>query len=397
MSASFPGPERDEATPRASDAGVAPRGYQAATPARQGPPGGLPRPSTTDHVADVALQTPGQDGPGQRTLESVSIVLVTKDDPRVIDCLDSVLEQEAPIPFTVTVVGEWSAPEIPSRLRERYGDDDRVAIETTTAPFMVAWNQAARGSAGDIIVRVDSDTIAQPGWLASLVAPILEGQVPWTAGYVHGPETFSSLTQRYFHHRTVAYLDRKKGRRLTCGAVPSWNVAYRRDALDDVGWFDETFVASEDWDLHRRLADAGYEGLLVEDALVRHDHPDRLRDLFAKERWYKAGQVQMARKHGLASTWGVFQIPIAYAGLATLAVAGLVQPWLAWAALAGALLLALKQMTSAAREGDPTWVARPLFRVFEGLGGMLGTATGLMRAGVSWVTGRFRKGTPELS
>lgn len=324
----------------------------------------------------------GDAGPPSEAARA-SVVLVTMDDPRVLDCLDSVLAQQTPFDYDVHLVGEWTEPEIPRRIEERFGDEPRLTVSTTTAPFMEAWNGAAQATDGEIVVRLDSDTVAEPGWLAALVAPLLDDdRVGWTAGKVLGPEEPSSPTQGYFHHRALGYFQRQAEDGAVIESAPGWNVAYRREGLEQVDWYDVSMISSEDWDLHKRLTEAGYPGRLVPDAVVRHDHPDRLRDLASKEFWYKTGQVHMAHKHGLADTWTVFQIPVAYGGLIVLGLGG----FFAWqlAALAGIawVLLAVKQMIGGLRGGDAVWWGRPIYRVFEGVGGLAGLLRGLIKHGI---------------
>lgn len=312
-----------------------------------------------------------------------SIVIVTKDDPRVLDCLDSALAQQTSFPFDVHLVGEWTDEAIPSALRDRFGGDEQLTVSTTTAPFMEAWNAAANESEGEIVVRMDSDTKAETGWLESLVTPLLEDErLGWTAGKVLGPEKPASFTQRYVHERAVGFFERNAEEGLATDSAPGWNVAYRRRALEEVGWYDASLVASEDWDLHRRLTRAGHRGRLVPTAVLRHDHPDTLRELFAKEAWYKEGQLQMAHKHGWAVIWPALTIPLAYTGLAVLLLASLALPPLALAALAAWAALALRHWLSARQEGDAVWWARPFYRALEGTAAALGLARGLLDHGL---------------
>lgn len=316
-------------------------------------------------------------------MTTASIVVVTKDDPRVLDCLASGLAQDPPFAFELHLVGDWTNDELPDRIEERFGEDPRLTVSRSQAPFMEAWNKAAQATKGEIVVRMDSDTQAEPGWLAALVEPLIEDEgLGWTAGKVLGPKRPRSLTQRYYHERSVGFFERQleKGPEVT--SAPGWNVAYRREGLEAVDWYDESLVASEDWDLHERLTQAGYPGRLVAEAILRHDHPDTVRELFAKEAWYKAGQVQMAQKHGLSSTWHPFQVPLAYAGLATIAIAALAWPPLILAALVLWGLLVVRHWASAIQEGDAVWWSRPFFRLVEAAAGIVGTARGL--AGEGW-------------
>lgn len=310
-----------------------------------------------------------------------SIVIVTKNDPRVLDCLAAVFRQRSRFPFDVTVVDGASTDGSRQRVEQEYGrrSDFRFIVEP--GPFLRAWNQGARSSKGDVIVRLDSDTVADPDWLEALVAPMGgEAHLGWTSGLVLGPRKPQSLTQRYFHHRTVAFLGRSRG--AAREDLPGWNVCYRRAALERVGFFDEWLVSSEDWDLHKRLTRAGYGGQFCEGAVLRHDHPRRIGVLLRKEKWYKTGQYQMALKYGFREMWSAFVTPVAYLSIFGLLLAGLVVRPLLWIALAALGLLAIKQVASGARERDPTFWARPFFRFVEAVGAIWGLGAGVARFGM---------------
>jgi GT2 family glycosyltransferase len=77
---------------------------------------------------------------------------------------------------------------------------------------------------------------------------------------------------------------------------PTLNVAFRREAFDAVGGFDERFAYGSDVDFSWRLNDAGYRIRLVPDAVVQHDYGTWRRQL---RRSYAYGQARarLYRKH----------------------------------------------------------------------------------------------------
>jgi cellulose synthase/poly-beta-1,6-N-acetylglucosamine synthase-like glycosyltransferase len=313
----------------------------------------------------------------------VAVVIVTKNDPRLDDCLRSVYEQTPPFAFDVVVVDNDSAEAHRQRIRDVWGTRANFRLLHVPGNFSAAWNEGAFKSQAQIVARLDSDTTAHPGWLQRLVSPIHdEARIAWTAGPVVGPQPLRSLTQRYFHHRTLGYQQRLLGDTLPTDAVPSWNVAYRMDALRRVGGYDPWQRSSIDWDLHKRLGHAGFEGRFVPEAVVTHDHPHRLRDFYRKEAWYRTGQYQMMLKYGAREMAGALSLPAAYLVLAAIAAMGV---WVRVAlpvALLLLLLLFTKQWISAAQEDDPVWWARPMYRIVEAAAGIHGLLRGLLTFGV---------------
>src|ERR1019366_2080068 len=71
------------------------------------------------------------------------------------------------------------------------------------------------------------------------------------------------------HFRSTRYL-------RECG---SGNLAFRREAFNAVGGFDEAFTYGSDVDFSWRLTDAGYRLSSVPDAIIRHDWGTRRRQL----------------------------------------------------------------------------------------------------------------------
>ena len=66
------------------------------------------------------------------------------------------------------------------------------------------------------------------------------------------------------------------------------NVAFRRQALEEIGGFDPQCITGEDCDICARLSGAGWELYTRRDAIVSHRNPADLKALFRK--WYGYGR-----------------------------------------------------------------------------------------------------------
>lgn len=312
----------------------------------------------------------------------VSVVITVKDDPQVIACVEGVLGQTASFPFDVVIVDNGSSGETPRLLRDRFASDPRVKLLTSGGNLSEAWNVAARTTEAAILVRIDADAVPLAGWLEALVRPIMSGAADWTAGPVSGANPSASVVARYYHERTEAYSRRLARDPQLRDAVPSWNVAYRRFAIEAAGWYDPWQASSVDWDLHKRLGRTGSRGLFVAQARAIHHHPTTLREFARKEAWYRTGQYQMALKYGFREMASGFYLPLAYGLLLLLAVTSLVWAPLAWIALVFLVALLAKHWIEGVRESDPLWYYRALFRPIEGVAGLVGLVRGILRYGV---------------
>ena len=312
----------------------------------------------------------------------VSVVVTVKNDPRVIECAEQVLAQRTSFRFDLVVVDNGSTDETAPRLSIRFDGDRRVTLLSSGGNLSESWNHGAKAASGRVLVRIDADAIPLPGWLEALAAPLLLGEADWTAGPVGGVSPKSSLVARYYHERTEAYSRRLERDPELRDAVPSWNVAYRRDTLEAGGWYDPWQASSVDWDLHKRLKLTGSRGKFVSAARVIHHHPETFSEFAKKEAWYRTGQYQMALKYGVRVMSVAFLLPLGYGLLIVFAVFSFVWRPLAWLTLLLFLGLITKHWFEGIREGDPLWAYRALFRPIEGLAGLYGLLRGVARYGV---------------
>ncbi len=309
-------------------------------------------------------------------------MITVRNDPWVLDCIAAVLEQEVPFHFEVHVADNSSDDQTPELLRTAYGRHPRVHLSKTVGNLSQSWNAAAQATKATILVRVDADAIPVPGWLMALTRPLIERRSDWSAGPAGGAKSQASLVARYFEARTEAYSRRLASEPELRDAVPSWNVAYQRSALDLAGWYDPWQASSVDWDLHKRLRRAGLKGMFVPDARVLHRHPATIRELARREAWYRTGHYQMFLKYGLREMIPALVVPGAYALVILLALLGIAWPIFWWLGLILVVALSVKHMIEGLREQDPLWPLRAVFRPLEGVAGLFGFARGLFRYGI---------------
>ena len=96
-------------------------------------------------------------------------------------------------------------------------------------------NIGVRASVGDIVVFTDAGCQPEPEWLARLVAPLYEDEYV-AAGLVVGTSLYRGLYNRAQHTPAPRYI-KEHG---------TGNLAFRREAFDKVGGFDEKFSFGSD-------------------------------------------------------------------------------------------------------------------------------------------------------
>ena len=216
---------------------------------------------------------------GGRSAATVSVVIPTRDRAeRVGEAVASVLAQTRPAD-EVWVVDDGSTDGTPALLRERFGGAIEV-VETPPRGVSAARNEGLRRAGGDWIAFLDSDDLWQPTKLERQLAALADeaddrGQ-PYRA--CHCDEIWIRRGRRVNPRRR----HRKRGGWIFHHALPLCvispsAVVLQRSVLDEIGGFDESYPACEDYELWLRLTSRYPILYLDEPLVVKHGgHADQL-------------------------------------------------------------------------------------------------------------------------
>lgn len=214
-------------------------------------------------------------------------MIVSKDESGLTDTLDAIGD---PSPGYLDEIVVVDASE--KRLDHiRHDHPDVVWLDYRPQPrarmtIPHQRNLGVREAKGEIIVFTDSGCIPQENWLERLLLPILDEGEAVTCGPASSQGSTVYSGSRWWGGTTERY--------VTAGATI--NMAFRRDAFDAVGGFDETFGAGEDLDFSWRLVEHGYRLRWVPDAVVEHEWGDLRRQL-RRAFVYGVGWARLYRKH----------------------------------------------------------------------------------------------------
>ncbi len=230
----------------------------------------------------------------------VTVLITLLNDKRVGRTLDSLLLQTRR-PDAVLVADGGSTEENLAPARAFAAAHPWVRVEPHPGSVAGTRNSALAGLRGtDVVVFLDSDQVAPPGWLAALVAPIEAGRADFSGGPTRplgppsGPgEAYLNDFEAWFYPHVVAH-DLTK--------LPMGNSAWRLSVLREVGGFDPRLSwGGEDYDVNLRVAKAGHRGEYVPDAWVHHDQGGRndLRRLLRRKYRYNVGATLAYMKNGV--------------------------------------------------------------------------------------------------
>lgn len=206
----------------------------------------------------------------------ISILISTRNNEKTIEaCLQSVSTQAYPH-FEVVVVNDASSDrtlEIATRFADR---DERFHVYSLdeSRGISAARNFLLSMAKGEIIVFLDGDASCSEDWLEKLIRPFDDPKVGCTGGPDKVPPDHSLLLRciDYSMHSFIGSGSmRKSGNPLVRYLPAACNMAVRRDVLDRVGHFDETFrIRGEEKELANRIRKSGFRIVYVEEAWIWH-------------------------------------------------------------------------------------------------------------------------------
>jgi len=212
----------------------------------------------------------------------VSIVIPTlRADDDLLTCLDSIASQEdAPVNEVVVVL---NCPDTGSLDLKSHHPNARIVQNESNLGFAAACNIGATQSVGEILVLLNDDMVAQPGWLADLVKPISDGNSAAAGGRIlsgSGKEidfdgSSINLLGWGFQKGLGEKVRQDDNEFSTKNRIPfgcGGNFAIRTELFESLGGFDDEYFAYyEDVDLGWRLGLAGEGILFCRDAVVHHN------------------------------------------------------------------------------------------------------------------------------
>lgn len=228
-----------------------------------------PHPKRFDYFSERAIM---QDS----ALPLVSLIIPAYNSRQyVCDAVDSCLAQTYPN-GEVIVVDDGSSDGTPDLLRERYGDRIRL-IEQANRGAAGARNTGIREARGEFIQFCDSDdrllpNKVQAGWelfqqkpeivlvytFAKIVLPDDVTEVPLPDVELPSGDLYCTLLYDYGNF------------------VGTSTVMVRRQAVLDLGGFDESLRVAEDWDLWLRLAARWPFAAINESLMIYRKRPGSL-------------------------------------------------------------------------------------------------------------------------
>ncbi len=192
---------------------------------------------------------------------SVSVVVPMRNEGQhLARAVASILAQEYPVPFDVCLAVAPSSDDTEVVAAELSAASPRVSVVANPAGVTPAGlNAAIAASTGSIVVRVDGHSELSDGYIKRAVRTMCRtGAVNVGGRQVPQPETpFEEAVAA----ATTSWMGTGGATYRVGGAEGPVDTVYLgvfdRAAGDAVGWFDESLIRNQDYELNIRLRDAG--------------------------------------------------------------------------------------------------------------------------------------------
>jgi len=176
----------------------------------------------------------------------------------------------------------------------------KLLIEKREGPN-AARNTGIKHTNGEIIAFTDSDCAVPKNWVKKIVENFRESKIGCVGGDVKGlnNDFFSKYADNSIFPMIRTFEKRKELDSIGPleGCPVGCNMSFRREALKDVGGFDESIRYSfEEDEIIERICRTGYKLILDSQVLVWHKHRSNLRDVLKQSFKYGKGTGSLLKR-----------------------------------------------------------------------------------------------------
>jgi glycosyltransferase involved in cell wall biosynthesis len=222
----------------------------------------------------------------------VSVVVASYNGGRTLDeCLGSLGRLTYP-DYEVIVIDDGSTDNTP----EIVARHDVRCVRTANGGLSRARNLGIESSTGEIVAFIDSDAYADPDWLYYLVTALREHNASAVGGPNLAPpeDGFTAACVDFAPgNPTHVLLDDERAEH-----VPGCNMAFLKDALAEIGGFDNTHrAAGDDVDVCWKLLVRAETIAFSPGAVVWHHRRPTVRAYLRQQRGYGFAEAHLKRRY----------------------------------------------------------------------------------------------------
>ncbi|MBE1876364.1 glycosyltransferase family 2 protein [Myceligenerans pegani] len=294
--------------------------------------------SDASGVSGTVPEPPGTTPAEPGKLPGVSVFLTVRNEERdLAEAVGRILEQDYAGPFEVVLAVGPSTDRTAEIAEKLSAEEPRLTVVENPAGWTPAGlNAAIRAARHDLLVRVDGHSHIASDYVSRVVRVLLSSGAANVGGIMvpEGRTAFEkAVAVAMSSPLGIGSAPFHTGGR----AGPADSVylgAFRRDALEAVGLYDEAYLRAQDWELNYRLRQAGHAVWFDPALRVGYRPRGSWRQLatqfFRSGRW----RNHVMRQYPDTASLRYLAPPAAVCGIAAGVAAGVVGaltvPWLLW-------------------------------------------------------------------
>lgn len=226
----------------------------------------------------------------------VSIIIPVFNDARRLGrCLDMLQQQRYPKErFEVIVVDNGSTDDLAASVCER--DWVKVLSESRPSQY-AARNTGVAAARGEILAFIDSPCLADPGWIETGVASLIESPNKIAAGRIElFPRDKNAPTSiELYEMWALGFEQQTYVSKYRFGATG--NLFLHRKTFDAIGGFDEITKSCGDVEFGQRAHALGYEVVYVDELVVRRPARRTLKNIYTKTVRMIGGMYELKKRN----------------------------------------------------------------------------------------------------
>lgn len=217
----------------------------------------------------------------------ISVILPSYNSEKTIEPVLSALEKQTyKKPYEVILV-DSSTDNTPNIVKSKFPGIKFIHLSSKTDPG-TARNIGFKESRGELILFLDSDCIPQSDWVELMVSLHESNEYAAVGGAVlNGNDPGSKIAWAGYMAEFREFIPEHS--RKTVNHIPTCNISYKRNYLEQLGGFNPSYYPQEDLDFNFRLGQIGAKILFSPEIKVRHNHRTELSSFFRHQK--NVGQI----------------------------------------------------------------------------------------------------------
>ena len=247
----------------------------------------------------------------------ISVVVGIRNEERFIEeCIESLLSLDYPQDSYEIIIVDGMSTDKTRDLVQKY--PVRLLLNKRKN-VGAARNLGVENARGNLVAFTDGDCKVNPQWLKILVREMQNVQDNVVC--VGGPNLIFDTDPVF--GRVVGYAQetflgsggsaqsKNSTRKQYVSSLPNCNAMYKKNAIQEVGGFDERFLIGQDGDLNYRISKTGSKFLYIPEAQVLHHRRGTFKSFSVRMFKYGMWMAELFKKHGEFVRWYAFLPSIA--------------------------------------------------------------------------------------